>query len=69
MQSTIYFIGDKFGNRLLYVSIALNTSLNPITLGYEEGLPIHDNWEEFIQNEVSLVFPLGTSQYFIVVNF
>ena len=50
-----YFAGNKFGNRLLYVAIALNTSLNPSTLGYQDGLPIHDNWEEFIQNEVSLL--------------
>ena len=48
-----YFEGNKFGNRLLYVAIAFNTTLNPITLGYRDGLPIHDNWEEFIQNEVS----------------
>ncbi len=52
---SIYFLGNKFGNRLLYAAIAFNTSLNPITLGYEDGLPIHDNWEEFVQKEVCLV--------------
>lgn len=48
----VYILGNKFGNRLVYVAIAVNTSLNPITLGYQEGLPIHNNWEEFVRNEV-----------------
>ena len=47
-----YFTGNKYGNRLLYVGVAVNTTLNPSTLGYENGLPIYENWEKFVNDEV-----------------
>lgn len=56
MHTHTYFFnqntGNRYGNRLLYASIALNTTLNPAILGYEKGLVVHDYWEEFVKKEV-----------------
>jgi hypothetical protein len=37
----------------VYFAIAVNTTLDPATLGYSSGLPIYNNWENFVQREVS----------------
>ena len=41
-----------YGTRLRYVAIAIATSLESSSLGYEEGLPIRDLWEDFMNDEV-----------------
>ena len=48
----IEFSGNKYGNRLVYVAIAVNTTLSPATLGYSTGLPIYREWEDFVNREV-----------------
>ena len=44
--------GNEYGNRLVYFAIAVNTSLDPATLGYSNGLSIYNNWENFVQQEM-----------------
>ena len=51
----LVFPGNTYGQRLSYVAIAVNTTLNPLSLGYEEGLPIYRDWENFVNNKVCAV--------------
>ena len=37
----------------MYFAIAVNTTLDPGTLGYSNGLSIYNNWENFVQQEVA----------------
>ena len=46
------FTGNKYGHRLKYLAIALNTTVKPDALSYEDGLPIHDEWEDFVTEQV-----------------
>ena len=46
------FLGNKYGNRLVYVAIAVNTTLKPASLGYSNGLPVYREWEDFVEREV-----------------
>ncbi|ELT97356.1 hypothetical protein CAPTEDRAFT_185181 [Capitella teleta] len=41
-----------YGTKLRYISITVNTTLRSSTLAYEEGLPIRDNWEEWMKEQV-----------------
>ena len=56
MHENLYFclcISAKFyGNNIKYVGIQVNTTIKYQTLGYVEGLPIKDLWEEFVTAEV-----------------
>lgn len=48
-----YFItGGKFGNRLRYAAVVVNTSLTGATLKYKEGNEVYQNWENFINTQV-----------------
>ena len=47
------FAGNKYGHRLRYLAIALNTTIIPDRLSYKEGLPIYNEWEEFVSKQVS----------------
>ena len=51
----IFDILAKFyGNNIKYVGIQVNTTLRYQTLGYTEGVPIMDKWEEFVKSEVGI---------------
>lgn len=59
-NSNLFFInilGNKYGHRIAYMGVSINTSLNPAALGYEEGLPIYREWENFISAQVKCVKP------------
>ena len=49
------FPGNKYGHRLKFLAIALNTTINPRTLSYKEGLPIYRDWEDFVNKHVSKI--------------
>lgn len=44
--------GYYYGNRLRYMAIAVNTTLPYGNVGYKQGLPIMENWEEYFNQEV-----------------
>ena len=44
----------RYGTRLRYAAIIVNTTLQPRNLGYIEGVPIRDDWEEFVDTNVRL---------------
>ncbi len=58
-QTIIFFSAEnQYGNSLLFMAIAVNTSLQFANLGYRDGLPVHDNWENFIETQVCPVSTL-----------
>lgn len=42
--------GLYYGTKLQYLAIEVNTTMNLYNLGYQEGLPIFNDWENFIHN-------------------
>ena len=46
-------VNYKYGTKLRYVALVVNTTLEGATLGYPKGLPIRDNWEEWLSKQVS----------------
>ncbi|CAB4019605.1 dispatched homolog 1-like, partial [Paramuricea clavata] len=49
--------GNKYGNRLLFMAIAVNTTLSADNLGYERGLPIYNQWEDFVKDQMKEMPP------------
>ena len=45
--------GTFLEDRLLFVAIALNTTVDPSQLSYEEGLKIYDEWETFVNQKMN----------------
>ena len=41
-----------YGNKLKYIAVQINTTINIQTLGYTEGIPKAEAWEAFINKEV-----------------
>ena len=41
-----------YGNNIRYVAIQVNTTIKVQTLGYVEGIPIMNRWEQFVTSEV-----------------
>ncbi len=41
-----------YGTRMRYAAIVVNTTINAASLGYPVGLPIRDNWEEWMTKQV-----------------
>ena len=39
----------SYGTRLRYVTIIVNTTIDSNGLGYEDGLKIRKDWEDFLQ--------------------
>ena len=52
MFSAGFNLTYTYGTRLRYMGIQINTTINGRTLGYPEGLPIRDAWEEMISEQV-----------------
>ncbi|XP_076464766.1 protein dispatched homolog 1-like [Babylonia areolata] len=42
----------RVGNKIKYVAIAVNTTLNPRSLGHTEGIPIVERWEQFMTDQL-----------------
>ncbi|KAL4238405.1 hypothetical protein ACF0H5_003114 [Mactra antiquata] len=42
----------KYGNKIKYIAIQVNTTLKVQTLGYAEGIPIMNKWEDFVNSEM-----------------
>lgn len=56
MDSTvnIFFLwGGKYGNKLLFASVAVNTTMVLSKTGQTEGLKVYEHWEEFVKQKVS----------------
>jgi hypothetical protein len=41
-----------YGNKLKYLAVRVNTTINRRTTGYSTGIPIVERWENFIQGQV-----------------
>lgn len=41
-----------YGNKLQYIAVEVNLTLSVYTLGYLEGKPVRDKWEQLMQEEV-----------------
>lgn len=41
-----------YGTTLKVIGIEINTTLSYFTLGYPEGKPVYELWENFINGEV-----------------
>ncbi|KAK3750726.1 hypothetical protein QZH41_017279 [Actinostola sp. cb2023] len=52
-STTPNFAGNRFGNRLLFASIEINTTMVPTRLGHVEGLQIYDHWEHFMKKKMA----------------
>ena len=48
-----FFIsGGQYGNRLLFASVAVNTTMVLSKTGQTEGLKVYDHWEGFVREKV-----------------
>ncbi|CAH1777269.1 unnamed protein product [Owenia fusiformis] len=73
--NTIY--GPKYGTRLQYAAIIVNTTLVTTKLGYPTGLPVRDAWESFVTREIKKMpvplkggfqcTPIGTGWHWLKV--
>eukprot|EP00795_Rhopilema_esculentum_P002676 gene2676-884_t len=45
--------GGRFGNRLRYAAVVVNTSLTGATMKYQEGNIVYDNWEKFVNEQTA----------------
>lgn len=53
MNIIIFFIsGGQYGNRLLFASVAVNTTMVLSKTGQTEGLKVYDHWEGFVREKV-----------------
>ena len=52
MQRPLFVPGGKYGNRLLFASVLINTTMVLAKTGYKEGLRVHDHWEDFVEDKV-----------------
>ncbi len=46
-------LGPFYGTKLRYAAISVNLSLSYSGLGYVEGLPVYDAWEDFMERELA----------------
>ena len=51
-----YIVGFDYyyGTKLRYISITINTTIFGPTLGYQEGIPLRDKWEDFFSKKVTI---------------
>lgn len=57
-----------YGNNIRYIAIQVNTTLKLETLGYAEGIPIMNRWEDFINGEMKNM-PEGMNKAFQTTQF
>ena len=46
-----------YGTKMKYIAISINTTLDRATLGFPKGLPVRDNWEDFLEEEKKVMPP------------
>ncbi|XP_032219569.1 protein dispatched homolog 3 isoform X1 [Nematostella vectensis] len=56
-SNTPNFQGNRYGNRLLFASIEINTTIVPTRMGHVEGLEVYDHWEAFMQEKMKKMPP------------
>lgn len=51
----LFLLENQYGNQLLVMAVAVNTTLQFMNLGFRIGLPVYDSWENFIETEVHVM--------------
>ena len=49
-----FLSGGKYGNKLLFASVAVNTTMVLSKTGQTEGLKVYEHWENFVKQKVCL---------------
>lgn len=49
-----FLLGGKYGNKLLFASVAVNTTMVLSKTGQTEGLKVYEHWEHFVKQKVCL---------------
>jgi len=49
--------GGEYGNRLLFASVAVNTTMVLSKTGQTEGLKVYNHWENFVQQKIKTMPP------------
>lgn len=49
-----FLLGGKYGNKLLFASVAVNTTMVLSKTGQTEGLKVYKHWEDFVKQKVCL---------------
>ena len=49
----LLIIGGRYGNRLRYVAIVVNTTITGATIRYNAGRKVYQHWENYVKEEVS----------------
>ena len=42
----------RYATRLRYAAVTVNLTVKPTTLAFTDGLPVRDEWEDFMEKEV-----------------
>ena len=42
----------RYGTKLRYAAIIVNTTIQARSLGFIDGVPIRDDWEDFVNEKV-----------------
>ena len=58
------FSGLYYATKLQYLAIEINTTMNLYSLGYQEGMPVYQKWEELLNDTVCL----KTNGMFLQIN-
>ncbi|XP_064604053.1 protein dispatched homolog 3-like [Liolophura sinensis] len=53
----------RYGTRLRYAAVVVNTSLSAGNMGYQTGLPIQEAWEKFTREQMKSLSPTVSSGY------
>lgn len=55
-----FLLGGKYGNKLLFASVAINTTMVLSKTGQTEGLKVYEHWEHFVKQKVWLAQVIHT---------
>ena len=50
----LFLLGGQYGNKLLFASVAVNTTMVLSKTGQTEGLKVYEYWEDFVNKKVFL---------------
>ncbi|KAJ8303403.1 hypothetical protein KUTeg_019799 [Tegillarca granosa] len=68
-QTSVYskdlnsYRGVTYGNKIKYIGIQINTTINNLVTGYAEGIPVIEKWENFINSQMKKM-PKGVNKGF-----
>ena len=51
----VFFSAIYYGNKLVYLGVQINTTINMQTTGYQTGIPLIEKWESYINSEVQSI--------------